>query len=107
VYKIHALAGSPVTFVLTNGGHNAGIVNPPGHPRRHFRHAGRQNHDPLLSPDEWLAAAPLVEGSWWTLWCEWLENSGSAELSAAPGMGAPAAGLDPLCDAPGEYVRQK
>jgi len=107
VYKIHALAGSPVTFVLTNGGHNAGIVNPPGHPRRHFRHAGRQNQDPLLSADEWLAAAPLVEGSWWTLWSRWLENSGSAELSAAPGMGAPAAGLDPLCDAPGEYVRQK
>ena len=34
VYKIHYLAETDVTFALTNGGHNAGIVSEPGHPHR-------------------------------------------------------------------------
>lgn len=37
VYKIHQLADTDVTFVLTSGGHNAGIVSELGHPHRHFR----------------------------------------------------------------------
>ena len=34
VYKIHRLNGGDVTFALTTGGHNAGIVSGPVHPRR-------------------------------------------------------------------------
>ena len=37
VYKIHLLNQGDITFVLTSGGHNAGIVSEPGHPRRHYR----------------------------------------------------------------------
>jgi polyhydroxyalkanoate synthase len=37
VFKLHALANAETTFVLTNGGHNAGILSKPGHPHRHFR----------------------------------------------------------------------
>jgi polyhydroxyalkanoate synthase len=37
VFKFHLLSDAPVTFVLTNGGHNAGIVSEPGHPHRHYR----------------------------------------------------------------------
>lgn len=36
VYRIQMLTDADVTFVLSKGGHNAGIVNPPGHP--HSRH---------------------------------------------------------------------
>ena len=36
VYKIHYLSDSPITFALVSGGHNAGIVSEPGHPRRHY-----------------------------------------------------------------------
>src|SRR3546814_9287671 len=37
VYKIHLLTDTDVTFVLTSGGHNAGIMSEPGHPHRHYQ----------------------------------------------------------------------
>ena len=37
VFKLHLLNDGELTFVLTSGGHNAGIVSEPGHPHRHFR----------------------------------------------------------------------
>ena len=39
VYKIHLLTDTDVTFVLTTGGHNAGIVSEPGHPHRSYQAA--------------------------------------------------------------------
>ena len=37
VYKIHLLADTEVTFLLTSGGHNAGVVSEPGHRRRSYQ----------------------------------------------------------------------
>jgi len=95
VYKIHLLNPGEISFVLTSGGHNAGIVSEPGHPRRHFRQARRAGAEqPFLSPEEWLEATPAQEGSWWPAWTDWLhERSGAwtkpkackAALAAAPG----------------------
>ncbi len=62
VYKIHYLTDTDVTFVLTNGGHNAGIVSEPGHPGRHFRIALKRTADPVVGPDEWSAAAASKDG---------------------------------------------
>ena len=107
VYKIHNLTDTDVTFVLTSGGHNAGIVSEPGHPRRHFRIATQAHGALSLSPDEWVEAAELREGSWWTPWIEWLTDQGTAERIAPPPMGAPKAGFAPLADAPGTYVLQR
>ncbi|MGY4829106.1 PHA/PHB synthase family protein [Sphaerotilaceae bacterium SBD11-9] len=105
VYKLHALSDAEQTFVLTAGGHNVGIVNPPGNPvpssyRLHTRHAG----DPLFTPDEWLAQTALTPGSWWTAWASWLGQH-SGRRGAPPRLGA--RGLPPLEPAPGQYVHQR
>ena len=61
VFKFHFLADADMTFALTNGGHNAGILSEPGHPSRHFRIATRRHDDHYVDPDTWLAA-PCAAG---------------------------------------------
>ena len=90
--------------MLTSGGHNAGIVSPPGHPHRHFRIATRKPSDRYMDPDAWVAGNDPREGSWWPAWTAWLEARSGARV-APPRMGAPANGYAPICDAPGTYVR--
>ncbi|MDP3256725.1 alpha/beta hydrolase [Bosea sp. (in: a-proteobacteria)] len=107
VYKIHYLTDADVTFVLTSGGHNAGIVSEPGHPRRRFRIATRTHDDPSLGPDEWVESATALEGSWWTSWVEWLAAHSADERVSPPAMGNAEKGLVPLDDAPGTYVLQR
>ena len=53
VYKIHLFTEADTTFVLTSGGHNAGIVSEPGHPHHSYRIATRKNTQRHLSPEEW------------------------------------------------------
>jgi polyhydroxyalkanoate synthase len=107
VYKIHYLAETDVTFALTNGGHNAGIVNEPGHPRRHFQMRSKAANDACLSADEWRAAAPVKDGSWWPAWSAWLVDHSTPGQEAPPAMGAAAKGYAPLEAAPGTYVMQR
>jgi polyhydroxyalkanoate synthase subunit PhaC len=106
VYKLHALTESPLTFLLTSGGHNVGIVNPPGVPGRSYQVLTQVTADNYLAPDAWLEAAPAVQGSWWPCWALWLgERSGKPV--EPPAMGAEASGLAPVCAAPGTYVLQR
>jgi polyhydroxyalkanoate synthase subunit PhaC len=105
VYKIHYLSDAPITFVLTSGGHNAGIVSEPGHRHQHFRVATKAPAGPCLSADEWLAEATVRESSWWPAWAAWLAEH-SAPEQAPPPMGAAEKGYEPLADAPGTYVLQ-
>jgi polyhydroxyalkanoate synthase len=107
VYKISLFADTPVTFVLTSGGHNAGIVSEPGHPHRHFQILERLPGQPYLDPDSWAAVAPARQGSWWEEWHAWLVAHGTAERTDPPGMGAPEKGLPPREAAPGTYVHQR
>jgi polyhydroxyalkanoate synthase len=106
VYKINYLSDTEVTFVLTSGGHNAGIVSEPGHPHRHFRIATRPAADRCLSADEWQASTSPQEGSWWLDWLDWLDQRSPSERIPPPSMSEPSKGLAPLCDAPGTYVLQ-
>jgi polyhydroxyalkanoate synthase len=103
VYKIHLLTDTEVTFLLTSGGHNAGIVSEPGHPRRVYRLTRRSATDPYIDPDTWYATTPETEGSWWPAWQAWLAAC-SGEKTDPPALGGP--GHAPLCDAPGTYVLQ-
>lgn len=107
VHKIHLLTDVEVTFVLTSGGHNAGIVSEPGRPNRRFRISTRHHGDTWSGPDEWLAAAEVRDGSWWTAWLEWLAARSTSERVPAPAMGAAAGEYAPLADAPGGYVLQR
>jgi polyhydroxyalkanoate synthase len=103
VYKIHLLTEAPLTFVLTTGGHNAGIVSEPGHRGRSYQIADRAAAGRYVDPETWAAATPTQQGSWWQPWVDWLGRHSSA-VSAPPPIGAPERGYPALSDAPGRYV---
>jgi polyhydroxyalkanoate synthase len=105
VYKLNLVTDTELTFVLTSGGHNAGIVSEPGHPRRHYQVMTKPDDARYVDPDTWQAEALAKEGSWWPEWVGWL-NIRSGNLVTPPAMGAPDAGFRPLEDAPGRYVHQ-
>jgi polyhydroxyalkanoate synthase len=106
VFKFHLQTAAPVTFLLTSGGHNAGIVSEPGHPHRHYRVASRAPADAVVDPAVWAAETPRIAGSWWPEWVAWLDRRSGAPVSPPP-MGAPHAGYPVRCDAPGSFVRQE
>ena len=106
VFKLHLLTEAPITFVLTNGGHNAGILSEPGHPHRHFRMAVREHGETYNDPDKWLAEHESREGSWWPAWSTWLAAR-SGEPVEPPPLGDAAAGFAAIEDAPGRYVFMK
>jgi polyhydroxyalkanoate synthase len=96
-YKSTRLLGGTVRFVLSSGGHIAGIVNPPG-PKAWYETG---EHDPK-DPARWRKAAERHDGSWWEDWTRWADAR-AGRLAAPPPMGGdryPALG-----EAPGEYVR--
>ena len=106
VYKFHLVLDTDVTFILTSGGHNAGIVSEPGRKGRRFRMHTRSERDIYRDPDTWVSQTPAREGSWWPAWVDWLDGHSGAPLPP-PSMAAPAAGLPSLGPAPGRYVLQR
>jgi len=108
VYKIGRLVRSgDYTFCLTSGGHNAGIISGPQHPRRRHRVHTSRSGSRLLSADRFLDRVEPLQGSWWPTWTKWLEERSAARKVPPPPMGAPKKGLKPICAAPGTYVLQK
>jgi poly[(R)-3-hydroxyalkanoate] polymerase subunit PhaC len=105
VYKIEALTDTDVTFLLTSGGHNAGIVSPPGHPGRSYQIGTHREGTLHPDPDTWQLGAPTRPGSWWPAWQAWLQERSTARVPP-PAMGNPAAGYPALADAPGSYVHE-
>ena len=109
VFKIHLFADTEVTFALTNGGHNAGVVSEPGRPRRRHHVLRKDDYEHYLAPDDWLAASEQREGSWWPTWLEWLDGRSSGQVAARRAARAATptnmlSAKDALPAAPGEYV---
>jgi polyhydroxyalkanoate synthase len=99
VYKIIPLSDTDVTFLLTSGGHNAGVVSPPGAANRSYQVAPHPFDGPYVDPGSWQASTPSHKGSWWPAWESWLARH------AGP-MAAPPSPVPALADAPGHYVLQ-
>jgi polyhydroxyalkanoate synthase len=104
VYKIQALTDADVTFVLSNGGHNVGIVNPPGNPKRFHQIATHKESENYIDPDSWRKSAIRHEDSWWRCWQSWLMQNSSEGRVPPPRTGDADNGYPVLCDAPGTYV---
>lgn len=103
-YRLHLLSDAPeITFLLTSGGHNAGIISPPEHPHRHYRITVAHEKDSYIDPDTWLESTTIQPGSWWKEWQIWLEKR-SGPLVRKPTLGSN--DYPPLEDAPGSYVKQ-
>jgi len=103
VYKVNILTDTDVTFLLTSGGHNAGVVSEPGHKGRYYRVATKHEPDHYVDPDTWRERTPVHKGSWWIEWHEWLVERSSGPVKP-PAMGAPRKRFNAIREAPGEYV---
>jgi polyhydroxyalkanoate synthase subunit PhaC len=109
VYKVLRLTHAPSTFLLTSGGHNVGIVNPPGAAAKavgaNYRLATHAAHKAPADPEAWRRAAQSFEGSWWPCWEQWLAKHSPGQVKAQPVRGLVEGGKAVL--APGTYVHQR
>ena len=98
-YKgVQQMGGRSKTFVVSQSGHIAGIVNPPS--RNKYGHY--TNDDLKLTPEAWMEGAQFNEGSWWPRWESWLKKRSGKQVPARiPGD----SGSTSLEAAPGSYVR--
>ena len=97
---VQKMGSKDKTFIMTQSGHIAGIVNPPSK----GKYGHYINGDLTLGHEDWLAGADFTEGSWWPRWEKWLtKRSGKMIPARIPG----ADGRTILCDAPGTYVAVK
>ena len=97
---IQMMGSKDKTFIMTQSGHIAGIVNPPSKKKY-----GHYTNDALnLHYKDWLGGADFTEGSWWPRWEKWLAKRAGAMVKARnPGDD----GHEIICDAPGTYVAKK
>lgn len=107
VYKLNFFTKTDLTFLLTTGGHNVGIVSEPGHKGRSYQVLTKKKKDKCLSAEEWKKTAPSYEGSWWPEWQKWIATHHSGIKVSPPKMGNKEKGYAVLCDAPGVYVFKK
>ncbi len=103
VYKVHQLTPNvDITFCLTTGGHNVGVVNPPGPGvKRGFQLRTLVSADAFVDPETWAATTPSQDGSWWPAWEDWLRLH-AGKRGELPPLGSKV--HPPLEDAPGRYV---
>ena len=96
---IRQMGSKDKTFILSESGHIAGIVNPPTRDKY-----GHYTDDAWPeAPEDWKAGATFHKGSWWPRWGTWLSgHSGKMVPARMPGDAA----HPPLAPAPGTYVTE-
>ncbi|MCH1868838.1 alpha/beta hydrolase [Nocardioides sp. CFH 31398] len=106
-YQATQLFGGDVRFVLSTSGHIAAMVNPPGNPKANFRASPERDGHPVnpASPEDWLASANRVQGSWWENWSEWLSTRSGGERNKPRKLGN--VDHEPVAEAPGTYVHDR
>jgi polyhydroxyalkanoate synthase len=97
---LHNFSSKEKTFVLSEAGHVAGIVNAPGRGKYGY-YFGK---DDFKNLENWKQRADFKKESWWPFWEKWLGGR-SKDLVKARTPGT----LDDvdLGNAPGSYVHQK
>jgi len=97
---LHNFSSKEKTFVLSEAGHVAGIVNAPGRGKYGY-YFGK---DDFKNLENWKQRADFKKESWWPFWEKWLGGQ-SKDLVKARMPGT----LDDvdLGNAPGSYVHQK
>jgi polyhydroxyalkanoate synthase len=98
-YRTTQLVGGDSTFILSNAGHIASLVNPPGNPKAHY-FAGPE---PGEDPDRWRTSAEERRGTWWEDWATWVIDRTDGERKAPARLGSRR--HQPIEPAPGAYVR--
>jgi polyhydroxyalkanoate synthase len=97
---VQQMGSKDKTFVVSESGHIAGIVNPPS--KNKYGHY--LNSDLSLTSADWFDGADFHEGSWWPMWEAWLrKRSGKKVVARTPGDSTNKV----LGDAPGTYVKVK
>jgi polyhydroxyalkanoate synthase len=100
-YQTTQLLSGQSTFVLSNAGHIASLINPPGNPKSHY-FAGPE---PVGDADSWYASAKKQTGTWWEHWADWVGERSGAERRAPSNTGSRRhPNVEP---APGSYVRNQ
>jgi polyhydroxyalkanoate synthase len=100
-YRATQLLGGRSTFVLSNAGHIASLVNPPGNPKATYW-AGPK---PGADPEKWLKSATQYQGTWWDVWVDWNSKRSGKKRPASKGPGS--ARFPAIDAAPGSYVHRK
>ncbi|CAN5703089.1 class II poly(R)-hydroxyalkanoic acid synthase [soil metagenome] len=100
-YRTTQLMSGDMTFVLSNAGHIASLVNPPGNPKAYYLVGPKPGPD----PDAWRAEAREVRGTWWEQWAEWILERSGDDVPAPETLGSEA--FPVLESAPGPYVTER
>jgi len=106
VYKTRLFTDCDLTFVLTSGGHNGGIVNEPESNRGQYTISHSADAALYVGPDDWLKQQAARQGSWWPEWKDWL-NEKSSSLVTAPATEFSDPNRAPVMTAPGTYIYQR
>ncbi|MEZ5078671.1 MAG: alpha/beta fold hydrolase [Solirubrobacterales bacterium] len=99
-YRTTQMIDGPSTFVLSNAGHIASLINPPGNPKAHYYAGPEPNGD----ADGWREKATRQQGTWWEHWADWIAERSGEERDAPAKLGSKRHPI--VAAAPGQYVRE-